>query len=392
MVFATTAKLTLQFDPPTLAPGSSVRAFVTVMNVEVSTASALTISLYQSQEKATVKDTPPNPIAASIVEITPSTVTISNSATQPGFTVTPRTGIDEGAIFLTAATPYQDKVLFDTKTLIISHTSAYSPIQIVAGSKALTSVGSGDTGASMLIGARQYHSNTMRSLVMNLSDESAMNATQFGPQLLNPSVDSRGFQFRYSSLCREKAYQLINPFIDGPDGNIDVPYGYYSRLGGSFSRWNGTVNGIDTSVGGQVLCGSMGFQWVSQSRPISLFADGSNYAYGAELGITGRLLTGDVAGNYTFRDQVFGNGRRSFLGIESSLFIKMNDLQPFVRVTYFPRPSNHIPGFTGVQLSMGVDALTILGKVGERSAEPTTSDQGPEPAKSNSRILSVPST
>lgn len=238
-----------------------------------------------------------------------------------------------------------------TRKTTLSHTQrvGWGPptTQLVGGTRGVTQKTDDGTGANMLIGLRQFKDKQLICGVFNFGGTKTLSGSEstFGAQLLDPSIDSRGVNFRYGR-------------VEGTAGQKGPLWGWYTRGGVSFHDWRGEPTaGESRTAGGQIAYGSAGLQLLSSEGSVT--ADGTKrpYWFGAEIGPTYRALIGGIASDDELRSAVLGTTDKSFLGYEGRLFVHMGDIQPYLRVSYFPE---EIDGFSHVQAVIGIDVVTAL--------------------------------
>lgn len=85
----------------------------------------------------------------------------------------------------------------------------------------------------------------------------------------------------------------------------------------------------------------------------------SRYAFGADLGYGVRTLTNDLGEDDAFRRSVLGTDQKTFRGPEVTLFLRLDNIIPFVRVTHF-ETDTAIRGLSGTQVLLGVKTLASM--------------------------------
>jgi hypothetical protein len=81
--------------------------------------------------------------------------------------------------------------------------------------------------------------------------------------------------------------------------------------------------------------------------------DNSKFASLIFIGVTGRLISGDIGfkENDTLRETILGTSRKLFLGLEIFLELKVNDIRGFIDITSF---SNQIKSFGKTRFTVGI--------------------------------------
>lgn len=249
------------------------------------------------------------------------------------------------------------------------------------GARALTNSGEGDSAASGLIGFRELHGSRQISATFSnvTSDTITVENDTFGTQLLNPATEARGVTFRYSALVNAEN-----------SSNTATAWGYYSRLGTMFANWEGTITNDDDStekvtVNGPLISASVGLQFVSRVYEQQVEGATRHHWFGAEIGVTDRLFIGNLTDEDNFREQVFGTTKTHFLGAEGRFYAHLGTIEPFLRLTYFPKSDERIVGFTGMQAAIGIDVLNVFAS----NKEGGTTGAGPEGGLSPARRQSA---
>jgi hypothetical protein len=85
--------------------------------------------------------------------------------------------------------------------------------------------------------------------------------------------------------------------------------------------------------------------------------------FGLSVGPTFRYIAGDLGQNtnIALRQQTLGTKKKSYTGPEVEFFVRLNQFQPYVRVSHFSSPKEgDILGFSGTQVVFGVNVLSAI--------------------------------
>lgn len=141
--------------------------------------------------------------------------------------------------------------------------------------------------------------------------------------------------------------------------------GVAGRAGVTSATWEASPNGTDTSessfvayVNPNLLLASKTFQ--TNADPSST---PNEYQLGIETGPSWRFIGGNVSQDGVFRasPQVLGTRDKHMFGWETTVFVRLNAFQPYVRFSYFKRRSDgDVLGFTGFQAVFNVNVLSAI--------------------------------
>ena len=165
-----------------------------------------------------------------------------------------------------------------------------------------------------------------------------------------------------TQLAEPQAGEPVNmDIVTGPQDITKFRFGVYARTNfGSldFQGATSTTNTATQTVSGSVFAPALGFQaLLGGGNP-----QGTNIQMGIEVGYTWRALLGDVAqnSNTAFRTANLLSSRTHFEGPEVTLFLHAgNSTLAYVRWTNMSG-GNGLSGFSGGQLTIGVDVFTSL--------------------------------
>jgi hypothetical protein len=187
----------------------------------------------------------------------------------------------------------------------------------------------------------------------------------FGTALLNPPFSGRSVNVEGNYLIGilskkddkdEKGEKDDKDDEDDEDAASPIRVGVGGRWTTTSSNFLFTpVGGTETSRTGFVTMLTLSAQLMTSTIPIALGDETGEFQLGFEIGPTWRLIGGDVGQDDAFRSSVLGTTKSSFAGFETTFFVRVNTVRPFVRFSNFGRPDDVvIYGFTGRQVTWGV--------------------------------------
>lgn len=176
---------------------------------------------------------------------------------------------------------------------------------------------------------------------------------------------------RVAGTDRDFGSFLLNPPAEGTSmsvfGNkmwsVKVPVfslmGASGRAGVTSTAWEADIAGTKTAVDGFVSYFNVSYLVTTNTYHAD--TAGNKYQIGFEIGPTVRILGGDLGQNTDFRKSatVLGTDTGTFLGLDATFFVRLNAVQPYVRVSYVKNDVT-IRGLTGFQAVFGVNALSAI--------------------------------
>jgi hypothetical protein len=244
--------------------------------------------------------------------------------------------------------------------------------EVHAQTEGAAAVNTGEGGGNLLFGLRNSSNDkSSYSLLLNMGNSSSkIKANNFGKSLLAPTLRDQGFQLYFSGLGSQNL-QKAKPNADAkPKNKSKFPIGaFYVRLGGSFVDFEGDVPVATKQTestpttelktfSGQLLSGTLGWQWLLQDQQNDSEDEKTKFSAGVSLGLTGRMLMGDVASksNDDFRLKALGTTQKQFWSPEITLYANMGDIQPYIQYTNFG--GKGIAGLADHRLIIGARAMT----------------------------------
>jgi hypothetical protein len=171
------------------------------------------------------------------------------------------------------------------------------------------------------------------------------NRNAYGSALLNPSIEGLSFTSTYNRVL-ESLGQKHSPLVS-----------VFGELAVAFTTWQPDTT--KPGVSGFIVVFTPGLEFSTKTLRGE---EPNTYQAGIDLGPTFRVLGGNLAQGSasTFRSDttVLGDSKTFFTGLAVTGWIRLNSVQPFIRVTRFG--GTEIPGFSGLQAFMGVKALSPI--------------------------------
>lgn len=190
--------------------------------------------------------------------------------------------------------------------------------------------------------------NYFLSILFNYSGTKKIAGEQssFGSFILNPSTEGSSFTLSGNKLMTIPGTKIL--------------FGFSGRLGVSFTEWEVTNTEGTEAHNGSLLYLVPGVILVSNEMD---YGDTGKFQVGLEVGLGIRKIIGDLsqADEFISRDEVLGVSRTSFSGLEATIFLRLNNVKPFIRITLYPEKYG-IKGFSGFQAYLGFDLIAPLFK------------------------------
>jgi hypothetical protein len=207
-------------------------------------------------------------------------------------------------------------------------------------------------GAQGVIGIQYDKEDTeFLSILFNLGATQTIQGgpPDFAAALLSPSLQGQGVAAAYSRSwpAGKGLFSLIGVGLRG---------------GASTTNWQ--TADVNTPIGGGLMYFAPSFQFGTKTMDIPA-GDDNKWRVTIDAAWAFRVLTNAIAQDsndaFRARPEVLGTSKTSFNGFELTFALNLNDVQPFVRFNSF-RGAPDIDGFTGAQLSFGVNALAPIFK------------------------------
>lgn len=184
-----------------------------------------------------------------------------------------------------------------------------------------------------------YYVSLLYSVGDDLDEEGR--SEDFGEAVLNPGGQGRSFALSGIKYGSER-------------------WGWGGRVEAVSSTWSATLEGEPQEAEGWIV----GFSPALQYRIVPPTAAGENEVEVAvELSPAVRLLAGDLGqkDSEALRsdDAVLGSDDTIFYGLELTFFGRINQIRPYLRLTWFDAQSD-VDGLTGFQVLLGADALSAI--------------------------------
>jgi hypothetical protein len=228
-------------------------------------------------------------------------------------------------------------------------------IALPAGAGANITPG-GTAAAGPFIGFEVFKPDSfMISTFFTFAPPQAITSSQqrdFGSFILNPTGQGTSYTFASNwtgtPQCKSGCF----------GSKLDI--GVALRGGITLTSWSGSSSAPATQGGVAYLTP----EFLVMSRTLRAGGDAANdYQVGFSVGPTFRWLNGDLSqgSNATLRQTLLGTSRTSMTGWEFTLMARLNEFQPYVTVSHFPRQSgSDISGFTGEQAVFGVNVVSAI--------------------------------
>ncbi len=209
--------------------------------------------------------------------------------------------------------------------------------------------------AGGIIGIEYSKSNTFfLSILFNYAGNARISGgpKNFGSFLLNPISNGSTFILSGNRLFPVKAK---NKLIK----NTLIGVGWC--VGASLTEWEAPILEETKIVEGQILYFSPSF--ILCSSEIKFGNQDESFQWGGTIGPVIRWITGDLGQANAFRkdNKVLGVEKKNFIGLEASIFLRINKLKPFIRFSYVGS-KNPIAGFSDFRVLFGFDIVSSLFK------------------------------
>lgn len=230
-----------------------------------------------------------------------------------------------------------------------------------SGAKALSEE-KNDSSAGVGLGLQYSKEDSFfLSIMFNYAGEMKLEnvKSSFGTFILNPYSEGTSFIFSGSQhLIRNKRLAIA------------------FRLSITPTLWSVTKDSETIENEGVIFYIVPSIQFISKTHRFSGNSDGGTgnfFQWGFEVGPSLRFIAGDL-GHLASEDflkstDVLGTDRAFYLGIETTFFLRLNSLRPYVRVSFIgkmkPKGATdrvEINGLTGIQVLFGVDVLSAFFK------------------------------
>lgn len=178
----------------------------------------------------------------------------------------------------------------------------------------------------------------------------------FAAALLNPATQSLGFSGAFSRSF--KTFDSTGTESTGTDSTNRVRPMAALSLRGGLNQTTWQPESSTTGVAGNVGYFSAGAQFNSGPLGDDPKLD---VRVVVEGGFTVRALLGNLGLDKAFlsRPDVLGVPDSTFTGYQMSVFVKINDIEPFLRIDHLST-SQTVQGLSGARVTFGVNALSAL--------------------------------
>ncbi|MGO8672816.1 MAG: fibronectin type III domain-containing protein, partial [Capsulimonadaceae bacterium] len=255
----------------------------------------------------------------------------------------------------------------------VTASEPFSEFDMVGNGEAQSSgtSSSGNANAGGALGVRLIRDNELFLLYINPTSPVAESSsgTGFGSQLLSPGISGQSAELLLGHLWEDPfknaCHQTTGTYMEHDLANF------------TFTDSNTSPS---TSKSGAIMANTFGFQYVRVLNQAASGDSGSQKpsVFGAQFGFTDRVLMGDAAGDAQFLQSNFNSRSRFYWGFEGKVFVNLGDVQPFTQITFFPG-SEGLPGFSGAQVVVGVDATTSLFSKSNAPAATPPANQSSQP-------------
>lgn len=230
-----------------------------------------------------------------------------------------------------------------------------SQTQVAVPAGATASVNSSNADAGPIFGFQVWNEQAQGFLgaFFTFSVPKTISGTQkdFGNFLLDPPSGGTSFYISGSKALTQLRW-----------GGL---LGVAGRAGVTSATWEASPNGTDASESAfvayanpNVLLASKTFQTNADPKSTP-----NEYQVGLETGPSWRFVGGNVALDDAFRasPEVLGTRDKRMFGWETTVFVRLNAFQPYVRFSYFKRRSDgDVLGLTGFQAVFNVNVLSAI--------------------------------
>lgn len=233
----------------------------------------------------------------------------------------------------------------------------------IPGGAGATVTGSGTAGAGPQIGFQVWHKDKyLLSSFFTFSAPQAISGQQhdFGAFLLNPPGQGTSYAFAGSRV------QCVPNLIHCSDNDRKTSLAFLGagmRIGVTQTSWQNGSTSTSPSVSGTVAYLTPVLLLTSKTYTPEGDTQNNEYQFGFSAGPTFRYIAGDLGQdtNSTVRLQTLGTTKKSYMGAELEFFVRLNQFQPYVRISHFSPPKEgDVSGFSGTQVVFGVDVLSAI--------------------------------
>jgi hypothetical protein len=232
--------------------------------------------------------------------------------------------------------------------------------QIAIPGGATASITNATPGAGPVLGFQVWNddTNSFIGAFFTLSAPQSISGTQkdFGTFVLNPPGQGTSFYISGSQAWPvKKATGLL--------------LGFAGRAGITQANWQATVGGSSQTVSAFVAYFNPNFLVSTKAFKSSAYDENgtaqsqNEYQVGFEIGPDWHVIGGDVGQNSAFRSDpsVLGTTGTRFTGLSTTLYVRLNAFEPYVRISYFGKPNgNVVTGLTGWQAVFSVNVLSAI--------------------------------